>query len=143
MKVQPFKYLAVVLAIAALTGFGSQAVARSDAPADTQVEQVLVTSGFKVQPADTSARRKQLRALPDSQFTLVKQNGSSYYLYPDKKDNRLYAGDEYAYRSYQNYFKNRNLRERGVFVWEVKPADRSNNKTIQVWHDWSPFDQWR
>ena len=141
MNAQPIRYLALVLAIAALSEFGSQAMAKSNAPTD--VEPVLLTSGFKAQPANTPAQRRQLRALPENQFTMVKQRGNSYYLYPDKKGNRLYAGDEYAYRSFQNYFKNWNLRERGVFVWEVNPADRSNNKTIQIWHDWSPFDQWR
>jgi hypothetical protein len=112
-------------------------------PADTRVEQALVTSGFRAQPARTRAQREQLRALPEHQITMVKQNGTAYYLYPDKKDGQLYAGDHYAYRSFQNFFKNKDLRERGVFVWEVNPADRSSNKTIQVWHDWTPFDQWR
>jgi len=140
MKV--FKYVAVTVAVAAVVGFGSPGFGATK-QGDTEMEQVLLTSGFKVQPAHTPAQRSQLRSLPPNQFTMVKQNGSEYYLYPDSTDNRLYAGDHYAYRSFQNYFKNRALREKGVFVLEVKPADRSNNRTIQVWHDWSPFDQWR
>ena len=140
---QRFKYLAVTAIVAATVGFGSPGFGATKVAADTEIEQVLVTSGFRVQPANTPAQRRQLHALPPNQFTLVKQNGGDYYLYPDRKDNRLYAGDTYAYRSFQNYFKNRELREKGVFVWEVNPADRSSNKTIQIWHDWSPFDQWR
>jgi hypothetical protein len=102
-----------------------------------------VTSGVKVQPANTPAQRAQLRAIPDNQFTLVKQENNSYYLYPDKKDNRLYAGDYYAYRAYQGYLKNKHLRDQGVFVWETNPSDRSKNRTIQVWHDWTPFREWQ
>ena len=139
MKV--FKYVAVTVAVA-VVGFGSPGFGAIDR-GSIETEQVLLTSGFKVQPAHTPAQRSQLRSLPPNQFTMMKQNGSEYYLYPDNKNYRLYAGDHYAYRSFQNYFKNKGLREKGVFVWEVKPADRSNNRTIQVWHDWSPFDQWR
>ena len=140
---QQFKYLAVTAIVAAFVGFGSPGFGATKPAGDNEIEQVLLTSGFKIQPANTPAQRKQVRALPPNQFTLVKQNGNDYYLYPDRKDNRLYAGDSYAYRSFQNYFKNRELREKGVFVWEVNPADRSTNKTIQIWHDWSPFDEWR
>ena len=139
---KPFKYLAVTVAVAAVVGFALPGFGTVK-QGNTEVEQVLLTSGFRVQPAHTPARRSQLRALPPNQFTMVKQNGREYYLYPDDRDNRLWTGDHYAYRSFQNYFKNKALREKGVFVLEVKPADRSNNTTIQVWHDWSPFDQWR
>ena len=132
------------VAIAAVIGVEFCAVeAKGAAPADTQIEQVLVTSGFRARPATTRGQQAQLRALPDNQFTTVQQNGNTYYLYPDKKDRQLYAGDHYAYRSFQNFFKNKHLRERGVFVWETNPADRSSNRTIQIWHDWTPFDQWR
>ena len=137
-----FKYVAMTGTLAVVIGFGSPGFAATE-QGSIETEQVLLTSGFKVQPAHTPAQRNQLRALPPNQFTMVNQNGMEYYLYPDNTNNRLYAGDHYAYRSFQNYFKNKALRQKGVFVWEVKPYDRSNNRTIQVWHDWSPFDQWR
>lgn len=144
MRIRPSQYFPIAAGIAICAAFCVQPLqANAAAPADTQIEQVLVTSGFRAQPANTRARRAQLRALPENQFTAVKQNGNTYYLYADRKDNRLYAGDYYAYRSFQNFFKNRHLREQGVFVWETNPADRSTNRTIQVWHDWTPFDQWR
>jgi hypothetical protein len=134
----------IVPVVAALAGLQIWCVeANAALPADTQIEQVLLTSGFKARPATSRAQHTQLRALPSNQFTMVKQNGNTYYLYPDTKDGRLYAGDQYAYRSFQNFFKNKRLREQGVFVWEVNPADRSSNRTIQIWHDWTPFDQWR
>ena len=140
-----FKGLTPILTGLVLTGFafGCSSAAGAPPPGDTQVEQVLINSGFRVKPASTAAKRAQLRALADNEFTTVKQNGNTYYLYPDKKDNRLYAGDHYAYRAYENFFKNKKLREKGVAVWEINPGDKSNNRTIQVWEEWSPFDQWR
>lgn len=122
---------------------GLDCATASNTAADTQNGQVLLSYGFKAKPATTAAQRARLRSMPDDKFTVVKQDGRTFYLYPDKKDGRLYAGDDYAYRAYQGYLKNKNLREKGVFVWEVNPSDKSNNKTIQVWHDWTPFDQWR
>ena len=81
-------------------------------------------SGFRVSNATTAEQRRQIRTLPDNQFTEVRQGSTSYYLYPDKRENRLFAGDHWAYRAYLGYVHNRKLREKGVFVWEVRPADR-------------------
>jgi hypothetical protein len=141
MRTQRLKYLILILVPMMLIGL--DCATASNTAADTQNGKVLLSYGFKAKPATTAAQRAQLRSMPDNQFTVVKQDGRTYYLYPDKKDGRLYAGDDYAYRAYQGYLKNKNLREKGVFVWEVNPSDKSSNKTIQVWHDWSPFDQWR
>ncbi len=144
MKLRLMSVTKSVVLLATVSGLQIWATQlQANTPADTRVKQALETSGFKVEPAATRAQREQLRALPEHQITMVKQNGTAYYLYPDKRDGRLYAGDYYAYRSFQNFFKNKDLRERGVFVWDVNPADRSTNKTIQIWHDWTPFDQWR
>jgi hypothetical protein len=143
MKI-PIKLTRVLVFIVAIAGFGfSSKPVQAAVSADTEVEQALITSGFKAQPARTRAQREQLRALPEHQITMVRQNGNTYYLYPDPKEGQLFAGDYYAYRAFQNFFKNKDLRARGVFVWEVNPADRSSNRTIQIWHDWTPFDQWR
>src|ERR1700730_12972366 len=144
MRVQRFYYPVLGLAMVAVIGFGLGGATQSNAAvADTEQEQVLLSSGFKVKPANTAARRAQIHALPDNQFTMVKQDGKIYYLYPDKKDNRLYAGDQYAYRAYQRYFKDKQLREKGVFVFPLNPENKSDNRTIQVWHGWDPFPAWK
>jgi hypothetical protein len=145
MRMQRFKCLTPTVAVVALTVFAlgcGNALAATEAE-NVHVDQVLLQSGFKSRPASSPAKRRQLRALPDNQFTTVKQNGNTYYLYPDKEHNRLYVGDHYAYRAYKNFFKNRKLRAKGVAVFPVEPANRSNNRTIQVWEEWSPFDQWK
>jgi hypothetical protein len=142
MKELQFKKLIGTLAVFALIAFAPAYASQRGDLADTDMERALVTSGFKVRPANNSEQRKQLRRLPDNEFTMMKEGGNTYYLYPDKKDNRLYAGDHWAYRAYQGYLKNKHLRAQGVFVWEVNPSDKANNKTIEVWHGYPPFREW-
>src|SRR5436190_16826168 len=134
-----FGKLAVAALMLLLPVSASQA--KSDM-SDTEMERALVTAGFKVKTATMSEQRHHVAGLPDAQFQAVVRNGHTYYLYADKRDNRLYVGDEYAYRAYKGYLHNRKLRQQGVFVWEVRPADRANNKTVEVWHGWTPFPEW-
>jgi hypothetical protein len=142
MKTKRSYYLSVGLAVIALIAF--MGICQSNAAvADTEQERVLLNSGFKVKSADSTARRAQIRALPDDQFTMVKQDGKTYYLYPDKKDHRLYAGDEYAYRAYQRYFKDKDLRAQGVFVRPLHWENKSDPKNVEVWHGWDPFPAWK
>lgn len=144
MRVERFKYPALRLALLALIGFGVGGANQTKAAgADTEQEQVLLSSGFKVKSAKTAAQHAEVRGLPDNEFTVVKQNGNTYYLYPDKKDNRLYAGDQYAYRAYQQYFKDKQLRARGVFVQPTRLENKSDPRNIEIWHDWGPFPEWK
>jgi hypothetical protein len=148
MKQQNLKQLTGGLAVAALLLFlaPNAAQARGDRSGDnlgdTEMEHVLVNSGFKVKAASNGGQRHHIARLPDNQFQQVVQNGNTYYLYADKRDNRLYIGDQHAYRAYLGYLHNKKLRQQGVFVWEVRPADRANNKTVEVWHGWTPFPEW-
>jgi hypothetical protein len=144
MRVERFNYSVLSLALLALIGFGVGGANQTKAAAaDTEQEQVLLSSGFKVKSASTAGQRAEVRALPDNEFTVVKQNANTYYLYPDKKDNRLYAGDQYAYRAYQRYFKDKQLRARGVFVLPTHLENKSDPRNIQIWHDWGPFPAWK
>ena len=110
---------------------------------DQEMDAMLRESGFKVRQASTSAQRASLRGMHEGEFNVVSQNGNTYYTYVNKATGRLFVGDYQAYRAYQGYVRNRHLREIGVFVYPVHPGDRPNNKTVDIWHDWSPFDQWR
>ena len=128
----------------ALVAIAFAGAAQSNAAvADTQMGRALLNSGFKVKAADTGARRAQMRRLPDNQFTMVKQDGKIYYLYADKKDNRLYAGDQYAYRAYEKFVRDNQLRAQGVFVRPLRFDNKSDNKTIEVWQGWEPFPAWK
>ena len=144
MRLQRFHYPGVGLVMVALVAFAFGPAAQSNAAvADTQMEQALLNSGFKVKAADTAVRRAHIRRLPDNQFTMVKQDGKMYYLYADKKDNRLYAGDQYAYRAYEKFVRDNQLRAQGVFVRPLRFENKSDNKTIEVWHGWEPFPAWK
>ena len=142
MKYQIRKLIATLAAVAVLMPFMSTFAAGYMDVADTDMERALVNSGFKVNSARTAEQRRQIRLLPDTQFTKVQQGGQTYYLYPDKRENRLYAGDHWAYQAYQGFLRNNNLRKQGAFVFEVNPSDKANNKTIDVWHAFPPWPEW-
>jgi hypothetical protein len=144
MRVERFNYPVLSLALLALIGFGVGGANQiKAAAADTEHEQLLLSSGFKVKSASTARQRADVRALPDNEFTVVKQNGKTYYLYPDKKDNRLYAGDQYAYRAYQRYFKDKQLRAEGVFVVPRRYENKSDPRNVEIWQEWGPFPAWK
>ena len=144
MRVERFNYPVLSVVLLTLIGFGVGGANQTKAAAaDTEQEQALLYSGFKVKSASTARQRADVRALPGNEFTVVKQNGNTYYLYPDKKDNRLYAGDQYAYRAYQRYFKDKQLRALGVFVLPTHLENKSDPRNIQIWHDWGPFPAWK
>ena len=136
------RIIGVVAAVALLLFLPATTKGAENNLGDTEMERVLITSGFKVRTAHTNGQRNHIGRLPGNQFQQVVQNGTTYYLYADKRDNRLYIGDHYAYRAYLGYLHNKKLRNRGVFVWEVRPADRANNKTVEVWIGDSPFPPW-
>jgi hypothetical protein len=112
------------------------------ADADAEMGRALITAGFKVRPASTASQRTPMAGMPDNRFTVVNQNGNQYYLYADKRDNRLYVGDRFAYQAFIGNEKNNKLRKEGAFVFEVNPSDKANNKTVTVWPGYPPFRDW-
>jgi len=142
MNNQPFRNLTGALAVVALIfGFAACATQTGNV-ADNTMEPALLAAGFKVRPATIPGQRSHINTLPDNRFTMVKENGDSYYLYADKQNGKLFVGNRFAYQAYINNVKNNELRKEGVFVWEVNPADRALNRTIVVWHGWVPFEEW-
>jgi hypothetical protein len=142
MKPQQFKNLiGAFAAVAVMLWLGACATQTSNV-ADTSMEQALLAAHFKVKTATTVEQRNHLRGLPDNRFAVVKEGGETYYLYADKKDGRLYAGDHWAYQAFVNDKKNNRLRKEGAFVFETDPSNRADNRTVVIWHDWSPFQQW-
>jgi hypothetical protein len=141
MKTQQFKHLIGGCAVAALMLWLPACATQTSNVADAGMESALRTAHFKATTATTAAQRHQLNALPDHQFTMVRQNGDTYYLYPDKVHGRVFAGDHWAYRAFIGNEKNNRLRRQGAFVVD-DPSNRADNRTVVVWHDWSPFQQW-
>jgi hypothetical protein len=129
---------AVAGAIVCLSGCATQT---SDV-ANRNLGPALLAANFKVKPATTSEQRNHLSTLPDNRFKMVNENGEPYYLYADKKHEKLFVGNRFAYQAYINNVKNNQLREQGAFVYEVNPSDRALNRTIVIWNGWTPFAEW-
>lgn len=142
MKLQLIKTLIGTGAVAALSLWLAACATQTSNVAYSDVNTALRTAGFRAKPAVTIEQRNELRNLPEHQFTKVQQGGDTYYLYPDKVNGRLYAGDHWAYRAFVNNEKNNRLRREGALVFERDPSNRADNRTVVIWHDWSPFQQW-
>ena len=139
---EPTALMGMATAVAIVLFLPACATQTTENVADTEMERTLVSSGFKVRTASSDVQRNPLGTMSDNRFEVVKQNGNTYYLYVDKRENRLYVGDENAYRSYKAYIRNNKLRKEGAFVWEVHPYDRANNKTIDVWNGYRSSTKW-
>ena len=144
MRVARFNYPVLSVVLVTLIGFGVGGTNQTKAAAaDTVQEQWLLYSGFNVKSASTARQRAQVRALSSNEFTAIEQNGTTYYLYPDQKNYRLYAGDQYAYRAYQRYVKDNQLRAEGVFVRPIRYENKSDPRNVEIWHEWGPFPAWK
>ena len=137
-----FKNAIGIFAVAAAIVCLSGCVTQTSDVAHTNLGPALLAAGFRVRPATTSEQRNHLMSLPDNRFKMVKENGRPYYLYADKKHERLFVGNRFAYQAYINNVENNQLRKQGAFVWEVNPSDRALNRTIVIWHGWTPFSEW-
>ena len=63
---------------------------------------LLVAAGFTTNPADTSARAQQLRAMPPLKLISESKDGNVVYRYADPYScNCLYVGDQQAYAEYK------------------------------------------
>ena len=142
MKRQQFRNLIGMFAAAAITFWLGACATQTGNVADTDMGGALLAAGFKVKTATTAAQHHGLRNLPDHRFTAVQQGSDTYYLFADKSQGRLYAGDKWAYRAFINNEKNNRMRRAGAFVFETDPSNRATNRTVVIWHDWSPFQQW-
>jgi hypothetical protein len=136
MKKQIRNSIGTFAAAAAILWLAACATQTSNV-AGPDIGRALLMAGFKSRPATTAEQRTS----PDNQFTEVKQGGKLYYLYADKSQGRLYAGDHWDYLAFINNEKNNRLRQQGAFVYEVDPSNRADNRTVVVWHGWSPFQE--
>ena len=95
-----------------------------------QMERSLLSSGFKIIPANTPNRRDSLARLKPYQVQRKIRNGSVYYLYADPKQGALYVGDQAAYTEYQGYAVQRQIAENSLFT-----GDEYASETLG-WGDW-------
>ncbi len=142
MKTQPSPKLIGVLTVTGLILLLAACATQRSEYVQTDMERALVTSGFRVRTAATAAQRRQIQSLPENQITVVREASGNYYVYPDKRENRLYAGDRWAYRAFKQAAQNNRLRQQGAFVWELNPSDKADDRRIEEWHGWAPFPTW-
>lgn len=140
MKYQHMKRFVAILLAGMLAALTSACVTETSTAAAPEPGPMLLTSGFKAKKATTSAQIEQIRNMPEGGFTVVKQGRETYYLYPDKRAQKLYAGNQYAFQEYRRQVKMQRAREQGAVVIDVNPSRGA--PVVEIWHGWTPFPEW-
>ena len=134
------RWLISIVPVIALIVFIPACATQTGDVANSNVQACLDQAGFKVKTATTSPQRQHLKGLPEHEFTVVTQNDEKFYLWADKPNNRLYCGNEDAYRAYQKYAKVQRARENGAISWVEDPGGYAI--PVTVYHGWAPFRDW-
>ncbi len=138
MKQQKLRRLTSIVPAMALIVLIPACATQTGNVASSDVQAVLVQSGFKVRTATMPQQRQRLQRLPEHQFTAVKQNGENFYVWADKPNKQLYCGTEQAYRAYKEYRKAQQEREEGAITWIEEPR----GIPVTVFYGWAPFREW-
>ena len=130
--------LVTLLSVTVAMFFVPACATQSPVAGPSNVQSALLQAGFKSKPATTAQQHQRLRSLTEHKFTLVNQNGETFYVWADKPNHRLYCGSEQAYRNYKEIRKAQYDRESGAFTWIPEPT----NVPITVFYGWAPFREW-
>jgi hypothetical protein len=95
-------------------------------------ENMLSAAGFKMVPANTPEREAHLKSLPADKITPVQREGTTYYTFPDPKNNVLYVGREQQYQEY------RKLRYQKQLADEQMETAQMNENAWGAWGAWGP-----
>jgi hypothetical protein len=95
-------------------------------------ENMLSAAGFKMVPANTPEREAHLKSLPADKITPVQREGTTYYTFPDPKNNVLYVGREQQYQEY------RKLRYQKQMADEQLETAQMNENAWGAWGAWGP-----
>ena len=99
-------------------------------------ENMLSAAGFKMVPANTPEREAHLKSLPADKITPVQREGTTYYTFPDPKNNVLYVGREQQYQEY------RKLRYQKQLADEQLETAQMNEDAWGAWGVWGPGLAW-
>jgi hypothetical protein len=66
-----------------------------------KTENLLSAAGFKVMPATTPQQQAHLKTLPQGKVTVVVREGTTYFVFPDVKQQVIYVGQQPQYDAYQ------------------------------------------
>jgi hypothetical protein len=77
-------------------------VAGGAAPAPPKIdESELLSSGFKVLVAKTSAQEEWVKRLPPGEIRPMQRNGKKLFIYPDSARNQIFVGGPQEYEAYR------------------------------------------
>jgi hypothetical protein len=97
----------------------------------TSEKDMLSAAGFKAVPATTPQQESHLESLPSDKITPVQRSGTVRYVFPDKKNNILYVGNQEQYQRYQNLrFQNQMEAE------QLSAAEMYSEAPWGVWGPW-------
>ena len=100
-----------------------------------QTENLLSAAGFKTVPAVTAEQKAHLKTLPPHKVTMVQRGGTTYFAYPDPKQQVLYVGQQAEYNEYQK------LRLQNQLAEEQTNAAALNSEP--GWAAWGAWDEMR
>ena len=87
-------------------------------------ENLLSAAGFKMVPAVTPEQKAHLQTLPPDKVTMVQREGKTYFVFPDRKQQVLYVGQQAQYDEYQKLRLQNQLAEDQMNAAELIPNPR-------------------
>ena len=96
-----------------------------------QIEPMLSAAGFKMIPANTPARREQLKTLPPLKMLPRTTNGKVFYVFADPDLCKcMYVGDAKQYQEFQK------LKLKQQIAVEEEDAAAMNEDASMDWGGW-------
>jgi hypothetical protein len=100
----------------------------------SSTEQLLVASGFQVQPANTPQKQAALAAVAPYQLKGYAKGNTMRYLYADPKQNVAYIGGPTQYAAYQKM-----LVKQGIAEDQAMAAAEMQMLAVDQSAMWDPF----
>lgn len=131
-KLSKLLCFALAAIIPLLSGCASSpAVARNN-------EAALIAAGFRARTATSVRQQQALRTLPSGMVSSVNHNGRQFYIYPEASNNRLYVGNEEAYRRLKASGFTPTPDSAGPVGYNIPTAE--GDIPVSVIRDWRPFN---
>ena len=127
------KQRAIEFTVALLFGL----LCAGSAVATPNIENLLVSAGFKAKVATTAKQRQELKTLPEGTISPVTQKGKTFYIYPDAPRNQIYVGNDAQYQAYQRLTAKPRGSARPIVNTDLV---RGNPIKVREFYGWEPFD---
>ena|SRR5438128_6752449 len=134
MKNTLLKQITINLSVVALVSM----LAGCATTTSPQAENALLSAGFKTHVATTAKQQEELRTLPEGKVSLVRQNGRTFYVYPDAPHNQLYVGNKAQSQAYRRLIAEQ-PNSAGPIVFQDDL--RGNDVTVKEFYGWAPFNE--